>query len=154
VQGLESTHVGELAYAVWIKAAPDQVWRVYVDPNRVPEWQTGRPVIGDVHGGPGELGSTYVSRRGRLVARTVVLASDIPTRLVTRTDAYLGLELEVTSRLVARAGGTDLELTVETHWRSRSRLIQKVVERAILSRREARKELTKLKAVIEREAGD
>ena len=102
---------------------------------------------------PGELGSTYVSRRGPLVAQTTVTASDNPTRLVTRTDAYFGLELVVTSRLTERAGGTDLKLTVETHWRSRRRLVQKVVEGAILSRREARKELTNLKTIIEREAG-
>lgn len=144
--------MGELAYAVWIDAAPERVWRAYVDPNRIPEWQTGKPVIGDVHGGPGELGSTYVSRRGPLIARTTVLASDVPNRLVTRTEAYFGLELEVTSRLSERAGGTDLELTVETHWRSRHRLVEGVVERAILSRREARKELTNLKTIIEREA--
>ena len=144
--------MGEHAYTVWIKAAPGLVWRVYVDASRIPHWQTGKPVIGDVHGGPGELGSTYVSRRGPLVARTTVLASDIPTRLVTRTDAYFGLELEITSRLTERAGGTDLALNVETHWRSRRRLLEKVVERAILSPREARKELTNLKMIIEREA--
>ena len=146
--------MGELAYAVWIDAAPEQVWRAYVDPHRVPEWQTGRPVIEDVQGGAGEVGSTYVSRRGRLVARTTVVASDAPTRLVTRTSAYFGLVLDVTSRLAERAGGTALELTVETRWRSRHRLVQKVVERAILSRGEARKELTNLKAIIEREAGE
>jgi uncharacterized protein YndB with AHSA1/START domain len=145
--------MGELAYAIWIDAAPDLVWRVYVDPRRVPEWQTGRPVIEDVHGDAGEVGSTYVSRRGRLVARTTVVASEAPTRLVTRTDASFGLVLEVTSRLVERAGGTDLRLAVETRWRSRHPLVQKVVERAILSRGEARKELTNLKTIVERGAG-
>lgn len=44
------------AYTVWIEAAPELVWRMYVDPDRVQEWQTGKPVIDDVHGGPGELG--------------------------------------------------------------------------------------------------
>jgi uncharacterized protein YndB with AHSA1/START domain len=146
--------MGEHAYAAWIDAAPELVWRAYVDPTRIPEWQTGKPVIEDVHGGPGELGSTYVSRRGRLVARTEVVACDKPSRLVTRTEAYFGLELHITSRLAQRAGGTDLELTVETHWSSQHRLVQKVVERAILSRREARKELTNLKTIIERETGD
>jgi uncharacterized protein YndB with AHSA1/START domain len=146
--------MGELAYAVWIDAAPELVWRAYVDPARVPEWQTGKPVIEDAHGSPGELGSTYVSRRGRLVARTEVVASDMPRRLVSRTEAYFGLELEVTTRLAERAAGTELQLTVETRWRSQHRLVQKVVERAILSRREARKELMNLKTMIEREAGD
>ena len=145
--------MGELAYAVWIDAAPERVWRAYVDPSRIPEWQTGKPVIGDVQGGPGELGSTYVSKRGPLVAQTTVTAADNPTRLVTWTDAYFGLQFEVTSRLTERAGGTDLELTVETHWRSRRRLVEKVVERAILSPREAHKELTNLKTIIEREVG-
>lgn len=144
--------MGELAYAVWVAAAPERVWRVYVEPRRIPEWQTGRPVIEDEQGGAGEVGSTYVSRRGRLVARTTVVASAAPTRLVTRTDAYFGLTLEVTSRLSERAGGTDLELTVETRWRSRHPLVQKVIERAILSGSEARKELTNLKTIIEREA--
>lgn len=144
--------MGELAYAVWIEAAPELVWRVYVDPYRIPEWQTGNPVIEDAHGGPGEPGSTYVSRRGPLRARTTVLASDAPARLVTSTDAYLGLEFEVTSRLAERAGGTDLALTVVTHWRPRRRLVHKLVERAILSRREAHKELTNLKSIVEREA--
>lgn len=151
---LESPQIGELAYAVWIKAAPELVWRIYVDPHRIPDWQTGKPVIEDVHGGPGELGSAYVSRRGPLVSRTTVLGSDTPTRLVTRTEAYFGLELEVTSRLIERAGGTDLKMTVETHWRPRRRLVTKVVERAILSGREARKELAYLKTIIEREVGD
>ena len=145
--------MGELAYSIWIQAAAEAVWRTYVDPRRVPDWQTGRPVIEDVQGGPGSPGSSYVSRRGPLVARTTVLTSEAPVRLVTRTEAYLGLELVLTSRLTERAGGTDLALTVETHWSSHGRLVHKLVERAVLSEREARKELTNLKALIEREAG-
>ena len=47
-----------------------------------------------------------------------------------------------------------LELTIETHWRSGRRLVHTVVERAILSQREARKELTNLKTLIEREADE
>jgi uncharacterized protein YndB with AHSA1/START domain len=146
--------MGELMYSVWIKAVPAQVWPTYVDPNRIAEWQTGKPVIGDVRGAPGEPCSTYVSRRGRLAARTTVLRSDVPAQLVTRTDAYLGLQLELTSRLTDRAGGTDLELTAETHWPPGRRLVGKLVERIILSPREARKELTTLKMIIERETAD
>jgi uncharacterized protein YndB with AHSA1/START domain len=145
--------MGELAHAIWIKAALEEVWRTYVDPHRVRDWQTGRPVIEDVRGGPGSPGSSYVSRRGPLAARTTVLTSEPPVRLVTRTEAYFGLELLVTSRLSERAGGTDLALTVETHWSSHGRLVHRIVERAVLSEREARKELTNLKVLIEREAG-
>jgi uncharacterized protein YndB with AHSA1/START domain len=146
--------MGEFVYSVWIKAAPARVWRTYVDPNRIPEWQTGKPVIGDVRGAPGEPGSSYVSRRGPLTARTTVLTSAVPAHLVTRTDAYLGLQLEITSRLTDRAGGTDLELTAEAHWPRGRRLVGRLVERAVLSPREADKELTNLKTMIEREAAD
>ena len=146
--------MGKLVYSVWIEAAPSQVWRTYVDPERIPEWQTGKPVIGDVRGAPGEPGSTYVSKRGPLTARTTVLTSAAPTQLVTSTDAYLGLQFEVTSRLTARAGGTDLELTVETHWPPGRRTVGRLVERVVLSDREAAKELINLKAVIEREDAD
>lgn len=62
--------MGEIVYSVWIKAAPSQVWSTYVDPHRIPRWQTGRPTIETIGGAPGEPGSTYVSRRGPLTART------------------------------------------------------------------------------------
>ena len=141
--------MGEVEYSVWIEAAPAQVWRTYVDPTRIPLWQTGKPVIRDVRGAPGEPGSTYVSQRGPLVARTRVLAADVPHSLVTTTDAYLGLSFEVSSRLSERSGGTDLALHVATHWRHRPRLVVALVERVVLSPREAHKELAALKALVE-----
>ena len=83
--------MGVLEHSVWIKAAPTQVWRTYVDPTRIPQWQTGNPTVRDVQGEPGEPGSTYVSRRGPLGARTTVLTADVPRELVTRTDTSFGL---------------------------------------------------------------
>ena len=109
--------MGVLENSIWIQAAPEQVWRTYVDPTRIPDWQTGKPVIEDVEGAPGEPGSTYVSRRGPLAARTTVLTAEVPRELVTWTDAYFGLQFEVTSRLNGRSGGTDLQLRVATAWR-------------------------------------
>jgi hypothetical protein len=47
-----------------------------------------------------------------------------------------------------------LELIAETHWPRGRRLVGKLVERAMLSPREADKELTNLKTIIEREAAD
>ena len=144
--------MGVLEYSVWIEAAPELVWRVYVDPTRIPEWQTGRPVIGDLQGEFGVAGSSYVSRRGRLAARTTVLSADVSRELVTRTDAYFGLRFVVTSSLSERAGGTDLRLRVMTQWRRGFTPVGKLVERAILSPAEAQKELDNLKALVEREA--
>ena len=140
-----------LEYSVWIEAAPEIVWRAYVDPTRIPEWQTGRPVIGDVQGEFGVPGSSYVSRRGRLAARTTVSTADVPRELVTRTEAYFGLRFVVASRLSGRAGGTDLQLRVTTQWRRGFAPVARIVERAILSPAEAQKELDNLKALVERE---
>lgn len=143
--------MGVLEYSVWIEAAPEMVWGAYVDPTRIPEWQTGTPVIEDVQGEFGTPGSSYVSRRGRLAARTTVLAADAPRELVTRTDAYFGLRFELAARLSERAGGTDLQLRATTHWRRGFAPVAKLVERAILSPTEARKELDDFKALVEGE---
>ena len=145
--------MGEVEHSVWLDALPERVWRTYADPARIPDWQTGRPVITDVRGTPGEVGATYTSRRGPLAARTTVLAADAPHELVTTTDAYLGLQVRVTSRLRARSGGTELSLRVVTSWRRRLGPLATLVELAVLNPREVRKELALLKALVEREAG-
>ncbi len=144
--------MGQVEYSVWIDAAPESVWQAYVDPARIPDWQTGRPSVVDVEGRAGEPGSSYRTRRGPLVARTVVVASGAPHQLVTRTEAYLGLQLEITSRLAERDGGTELRLVVVTHWRHRLGPVAWVVELAVLNPGEARKELALLKGFVERES--
>jgi uncharacterized protein YndB with AHSA1/START domain len=145
--------MGVLEYSVWINAAPETVWGTYVDPTRIPDWQTGRPVIAEVRGAPGEPGSSYVSRRGPLAARTTVLAANVPEELVTMTDAHFGLSFELTSRLSGRSGGgSDLHLRAATQWRRRWGPVARIVVLAILSPRRARKELVTLKALIERDA--
>ena len=141
--------MGVVEYSVWIEATPEQVWLVYADPLRIPDWQTGKPVVAVVQGPPGAPDSTYVSRRGPLAARTTVLSADPPRELVTRTDAYLGLSVGVTSRLIGRGGGTDLRLHAVTHWRRGLGPVAKIVELAIRSPGEARKELANLKALVE-----
>lgn len=144
--------MGSSEHAVWIDVAPEVLWRVYADPSRIPEWQTGSPVISELHGSPGEPGSSYVSRRSPGSAITSVVSADPPHRLVTSTDAYRGLRFDVTSLLEPERGGTRLTLRVATQWPRGMGLIGKVVELAILSGREARKELGRLKALVERDA--
>ena len=144
--------MGVVEYSVWIDAAPEHVWGIYVDPTRVPDWQTGKPVVGDIQGSPGEPGSTYVSRRGPLAARTTVLTADVMRELVTMTDASFGLQFELTSLLSRRSGGTDLHLRAATRWPRGLGLVGRIVELVILNPRQAHKELAALKALIEREA--
>ncbi len=139
-------------HSVWIRARPDAVWRVYADPSRIPEWQTGSPSIEDVQGAEGDPYRTYVSRRGRLVARTTVLEADAPRRIVTRTSAPLGLRFDTISRLEAHADGTWLHIEVETSWPRGLRTVGRLVELAMLNSKEAAKELANLKRLVEREA--
>ena len=143
--------MGVLEQSVWISARPEQVWPVYADPRRIPEWQTGSPVILDVQGMGGTAGSTYVSRRRPGSASTVVMEAEQPRRLVTRTQAYLGLRFDVISRLEAEADGTRLSLRAETRWPRGLGLLGRLVELAILNSREAERELTNLKTLVESE---
>ena len=143
--------MGTLEHSVWIKARLEDVWNIYIDPSRLPEWQTGSPVISDVHGKGDQPGSTYSSARGPGTARTTVLAAVPPRRIVTRTIAYFGLKFDVDTRLEPEGNGTTLRLRAETHWPRGLGLPGRLVERAILSKSEARKELANLKALIERE---
>ena len=144
-----SDRMGTVNYSILIEATPEQVWRVYVDPSRIPEWQTGSPTIEAVRGSGDQPGSTYVSRRRPGAARTIVMEVDKPRRLMTATEAYFGLRFDVTSSLKSQSGGTLLELRVETHWPRGLGLLGKLVEAAILSPREGGKELARLKRLIE-----
>jgi uncharacterized protein YndB with AHSA1/START domain len=141
--------MGSLDMSVWINATPEQVWRIYVDPSRIPDWQTGRPVVSQVEGVPGEVGAAYLSTRGRLSATTLVLSADSPSELVTRTNASFGLQLDVTSRLDEHADGTELRIHARARWRRGLGPLSKLAEMAILNPREARKELANLKSLVE-----
>ncbi|HEX5590596.1 MAG TPA: SRPBCC family protein [Candidatus Limnocylindrales bacterium] len=140
-----------IEHAVDIAAPPEVVWRVYVDPVRLPEWQTGNPVIEDVTGPGDRVGTTYVSRRGPGAARTTIVESDPPGRLVTMTTAYFGLRFDVTSELRAAGPGTRLTIRAETRWPRGAGVLGRLVEAVLLSGGEARKELAALKALVERE---
>ncbi len=141
--------MGTADYSVWIEATPEQVWQVYVDPSRIPEWQTGSPTIEEVRGSGDQPGSSYVSRRRPGAARTTLMEVDKPRRLMTATEAYFGLRFDVTSLLESQSGGTRLKLRVETRWPRGLSLLGKLVEAAILSPREGEKELARLKRLIE-----
>ena len=143
--------MGVLEHSVWISARPEQVWPVYTNPLRIPEWQTGSPVILDVHGMGDTPGSTYVSRRRPGSACTTVVEAEQPRRLVTSTEAYLGLRFDVSSLLEAEADGTLLRLRAETRWPRGLGLVGGLVELAILNPREAERELKNLKTLVEDE---
>ncbi|TMF05047.1 MAG: SRPBCC family protein, partial [Chloroflexi bacterium] len=100
-------------YSIWIDAKPELVWEIFTEVDRIPEWQTGGPVVTDVSGRGDMAGTTYAVRRGPGVAHTTVLEAIRPSRYRSRTDAYLGLWFETIALLVSEKGGTRLDL--ETH---------------------------------------
>lgn len=91
--------MGTISHEVLVDATPADLWRVHADPRRVPEWQTGAPVVEGLEGDGASPGSSYTVRRGRLVSLGVV---------------------------------------------------GRLVERALLSRREATTKLARLKVLVER----
>lgn len=82
-----------------------------------------------------------------------MLSVDRPRLLVTRTRALLGLRFDVVSRLHPEADGTRLDLRVETRWPRGLGGVGRLVELVVLNGSEGRKELGKLKALVEDEAG-
>ena len=141
--------MGASNFSVWIQARPEDVWRIYVDPSRIPDWQTGSPVIEDISGAGDEPGTTYVSRRGPGTAQTTVLEAARPRHLVTRTEAYLGMQLDLITDLTPEGEGTLLELRARTEWPRGRALLGKLIEVVILNPSEARRELARLKTLVE-----
>jgi hypothetical protein len=108
-------------------------------------------VIEDISSAGDEPGTTYVSRRGPGAAQTTVLEAVRPRHLVTRTQAYLGLQLDLISVLTSEGGGTMLEVRARTEWPRGRALLGKLIEMVILNPLEASRELARLKTLVERE---
>jgi uncharacterized protein YndB with AHSA1/START domain len=142
--------VSSYRYSTWIDAAPNVVWDVFTDLDRIPEWQTGRPVVSDASGRGDVPGTTYTVRRGPATSRTRVLEASRPTRYLSRTDAYFGLRFEMTATIIPAKSGTILEIQADTHWPRGMRLPGRLVEAAVLSGHEADRELERLKLLVER----
>ena len=140
------------SYSIWIAAPPTEVWNVYTDLNRSPDWQTGNPKVIDVTGPGDHEGAKYTVKRGPSSARTEVVTADSPLMHVTRTEAYFGLCFELTTHFVATNGGTELQLRLDTHWPRGFGLLGKAVEFVIFNSREGDLELRRLKTLVEEEA--
>lgn len=148
---LEHHHdvMGAHGYSISIDASPDAVWKTFTDLDRIPEWQTGHPVVSEASG-PGDIvGTTYLVRRGPGVSRTVVVEATSPHRYRSRTEAYLGLSFEMVAHLIPENEGTRLELTARTQWPWHLRLLGRLIEAVLLSGHEASRELKQLKLLVE-----
>jgi hypothetical protein len=145
--------VGVLRYSIVIDALPSVVWRLWADIDRIPEWQTGSPRIGDVSGPGHQVGTVYTVRRGPLTSRTTVVIADPPSRYGSYTDALLGLQLSLAADMIPEGQGTRVSIEATTRWPRGLGLFGRAVEAALLSEREALRELAQFKALVERESG-
>ena len=141
--------MGTHSYAVWIAARPEGVYDLNTDLDRIGEWQDGNPRITDLSGDPSRSGSTYMTRRGRLASRSEVIVADRPTKHVVRINGPKGLRAEITSQFAPEEQGTRVTIGLDARWGSP--LLGRVVERAIFNRRNALRELGKLRLIAERE---
>ena len=140
------------SYSIWIAAPPTEVWNVYTDLNRLPDWQTGNPKVVDATGPGDREGAKYTVKRGPASARTEVITADSAAMHVTRTEAYFGLRFELTTHFVPKSGGTELQLHLKTHWPGGLGFLGKAVEFVIFNSREGDLELRRLKTLVEEEA--
>jgi len=136
-------------HSIWIDAAPELVWGIVTDLDRLPEWQTGGPVVTEASGRGDVAGTTYAVRRGPTVAYTTVLEATGPTHYRSRTNAYLGLRFDTITRLAPENGGTRVEFAAHTSWPRGLRLLGHLVEAVVLSGHEARREMERLKLLVE-----
>jgi hypothetical protein len=126
---------------------------MFTDLNRIPEWQTGAPVVVDASGRGDVAGTTYAVRRGPGVAHATVREAVRPYEYRSRTTAPLGLVFETIAHLVPEDQGTRLELEAQTHWPLAMRLLGRLVEAVVLSGHEGHREMKQLKVLVERRRG-
>jgi uncharacterized protein YndB with AHSA1/START domain len=136
------------SYAVWIAAPPERVYDLYVDPDRMGEWQEGNPVVSDRSGDPRLPGTTYSVRRGRFASRSEVIAAEPPISQTVRMTG-MGLQADLTAEFRPENGGTRLELRLDARWVNP--LVGRVLDLVVFNPRIARRELAKLKAAADRE---
>jgi uncharacterized protein YndB with AHSA1/START domain len=144
--------VGTYRYAIWIAAPPGRVYDLYTDLSRIAEWEAGNPRVTEISGDPNRAGATYSVRRGRSASRSEVTVAERPTRHAVRVEGAVGLRAEITAQFAPMEHGTRLTVGLQAQWRSA--LLGRMIELVIFNPRIARRELSKLKAIAEREAQD
>jgi uncharacterized protein YndB with AHSA1/START domain len=141
--------LGNSSYSVWIAAPPERVYDLFTDLDRVGEWQEGRPKIIDRSGQPSRAGSTYTTRRGPSAARSDVIVAERPTEHVVQIHGAIGLRAVITSRFVPENSGTRMTVDLDARWGRP--MLGRVLDKAIFNPRTARRELSTLKEIAERE---
>jgi len=106
---------------VLIRASPERVWEVLVDPGRSPDWEAGLVAVEDVRGlldEPAASCTQIMNFRGRKLRGEVeVTEAFAPHRRAMRVQPPLTVTALRRERLVATDAGT--QLTIELNYETR-----------------------------------
>jgi uncharacterized protein YndB with AHSA1/START domain len=105
--------MGEYRFTVHVNAPPEQVFDLWVDPDRAPEWIRGLTAVTDRVGRPGTAGARYVSNFGRMRSPTEVLAAERPRHIRTKFGSWL-LRGENEATFTPDGDGTRLDQVFRT----------------------------------------
>jgi uncharacterized protein YndB with AHSA1/START domain len=71
-------------FTIFVAAPPRQVFDLWIDLKRVPEWVGGVSRVTDITGAADRAGTSYTVWFGRMASRTEVLDADPPHSIRTR----------------------------------------------------------------------
>jgi uncharacterized protein YndB with AHSA1/START domain len=107
---------------ILIRASPERVWGVLVDPDRSPDWEAGLVAVEDVHGPldePAASCTQVMNFRGRKVHGEVqVTEAFAPHTRAMRVQPPLTVTALRRERLVATDAGTQLKLELNYETRA------------------------------------
>lgn len=105
--------MGEYRFSLHVAAPPEQVFDLWVNLDRAPEWIRGLTAITDRVGEPGTTGARYVSHFGPMRSPTEVLAAERPRHVKSRFGNWL-LRGENEATFTPEGDGTRLDQTFRT----------------------------------------
>jgi uncharacterized protein YndB with AHSA1/START domain len=105
--------MGEYRFSLHAAAPPEQVFDLWVNLDRAPEWIGGLTAITDRVGAPGTTGARYVSHFGPMRSPTEVLSAERPRHVKTRFGNWV-LRGENEATFTPEGDGTRIDLTLRT----------------------------------------
>lgn len=139
--------------SIHIEAAPEEVYRVVMDPRRLKEWVSIHDRLKHAPGGELAAGSKLSQRLKvagtKFTVRWTVVEDDCPNRVVWEGEGPAGTSAKVAYDFKANRGGTDFSYLneYEVPGGAAGKLAGKAVSGA--AKRETERTLERLKALVE-----
>jgi uncharacterized protein YndB with AHSA1/START domain len=105
--------MSRFVFSTFVAAPPEQVFALWIDLDRMPEWVGGVSRVTDVSGPIDRAGTTYTVWFGRMTSRTEVLHIERPHSIRTRFGNRL-LRGITEATFEPQDGGTRLTQRLET----------------------------------------